>query len=111
MIPVVAAVGHTASHAGTSELYGGSVSTQIVLLLLGSSVIIFVQNARMGRPQNGDQYIAIGIVGFILLFVSEFWPAIAFGFATLFFVAVLLNSPNGIPVIAPTKNTTPSPGQ
>ena len=99
MIPAAAAAGHTAAHAGSSELYGGDVSTQIVLLLLGSGVVIFVQNARNGKAQDGSQYIAIGVVGFMLLFLSEFVPEIAFAFAALFFVAVLLNSPNGIPLI------------
>ena len=99
-VPMAAAAGvHTAAHATSSEIVGGDVSTQIVLLLMGSGVIIFVQNARNGKPQNGGQYIAIGVVGFILLFMSEFIPEIAFAFASLFFVAVLLNSPNGIPVI------------
>ena len=113
-VPIAAAAaGHTGAHAVSSEYVGGDVSTQIVLLLLGSGVVIFVQNARNGKAQDGGQYIAIGVVGFMLLFLSEFVPEIAFAFTILFFVAVLLNSPNGIPLIGakggnsvPTTNKT-----
>src|ERR1035438_3893574 len=78
---------------------GTGEKTHVILLLLGSAVIIFVENAKDGKPQDGNQYIAIGVVGFILLFLAEWLPALAFAFALLFFVAVILNSPNGIPVI------------
>lgn len=103
-----AAAGHTGAHAASSEIMGGDVSTQIVLLLLGSGVVIFVQNARSGKPQNGGQYIAIGVVGFILLFMGEFIPEFAFALAALFFVSVLLNSPNGIPLIDSKGGNAPS---
>lgn len=106
MIPAAAAAAHTGGHTASSTYMGDNVSTQIVLLLLASGVVIFVQHARQGEPQQGDQYIAIGIVGFIMLFMAEFIPEFAFAFTLLFFVAVLLNSPNGIPVIAPTKKVS-----
>src|SRR5450830_691559 len=96
--PLVIAAGHTAGGIAS----GGSMNTQILLMMTGSAVVIFVQNAKKGNPQQGDQFIAIGIVGFVLLFIAAFWPEIGFGFAILFYVSVLLNSPNGIPVIAPS---------
>lgn len=98
--PLVVAGGHTAGAIAG----GGSMNTQILLMMTGSAVVIFVQNAKKGTPQQGDQFIAIGIVGFVLLFIASFWPEVAFGFAILFFVSVILNSPNGIPVIAPSTS-------
>lgn len=71
----------------------------IIVLLAGSAVLVFVQHARSGQGQNGTQFIAIGVVGFMLLFLSEFAPEIAFGLAILFFIGVFLNSPNGVPVV------------
>lgn len=78
----------------------GNHKEMIIVLLAGSAVLIFVQHARNGKAQNGKQFIAIGIVGFMLLFLAEFIPDLAFAFAILFFVGVLLNSPNGVPVIS-----------
>jgi hypothetical protein len=106
MPAAAAAGGHTTAHAVSSEYIGGSVPTQIVLLMSGAAVVIFVQNAKNGKAQDGNQYIAIGVVGFILLFLSEFFPSIGFAFAVLFFVAVMLNSPNGIPVIDSKSKTS-----
>jgi hypothetical protein len=80
----------------------------VLTLMLGSAVVIFVSNARNGKPQDGGQYIAIGIVGFILLFLAEFAEDLANAFALLFFIGVILNSPNGIPIITPKASTTTS---
>jgi hypothetical protein len=75
----------------------------IILIMAGSAVLVFVQNTRRGQPQDGRQYVAIGVVGFFLLFFAEFAPSLAFAFALLFGLSVILNSPNGVPIVASKK--------
>ena len=75
----------------------------IILIMVGSAILIYIQHARNGTPQDGTQFVAIGVVGFVLLFIAAFAPAIAFAFALLFGVAVALNSPNGVPIISQPK--------
>lgn len=105
--PLVAAtsVAGSSAHAEQAinrpkEMYMGNHKQMIIVLLAGSAVLIFVQHARSGQAQNGKQYIALGIVGFMLLFLAEFAPDVAFALAILFFIGILLNSPNGIPVVS-----------
>jgi hypothetical protein len=83
---------------------------QIVMLLVLAGVIIFIQHDKSGKPQSGVQFAALGVVGFVLLVLAQFWPGVAFTFTILFVVAVILNSPNGIPIVG--ANIVPSkPGQ
>lgn len=112
----VAAVSHVASHGAASTVVPQGKSDQemqILLLLVFCGAIIFIQHDKDGKPQDGAQYAALGVVGFLLLFLAQFWPELALTFTILFVVAVVLNSPNGVPLIssstaATTANTTPT---
>jgi hypothetical protein len=102
-MPYAVAAKAVGSHVAGYQARGmssGHPQQVIIMLLAGSAVLVFVQHARSNTPQSGRQFIAIGIVGFLLLFVSEFASDIALAFATLFFIAILLNSPKGIPVVS-----------
>lgn len=96
--------GHGAATAATPST--GLKNEEILLLMVASAGMIFVDHARSGQPQPGNQFAAVGIVGFVLLGVGEFAPAVAFAFALLFFIAIVLNSPRGIPFIAASTPTT-----
>jgi hypothetical protein len=98
-IPLVAGYHAKQIYDDPKGSFMGNNKELIIVLLAGSAVLVFVQHARSGQGQNGTQYIAIGVVGFMLLFLAEFAPEIAFGLAVLFFVGIMLNSPNGVPVI------------
>lgn len=110
-IPAAAVVlGKTAgasSHASTAlrpkETLNMGNNGKVVLVLVVSAAVVFIQHQRSGQGQSGEQFIAIGVVGFILLLIGEFAPDVAFAMALLFLVGILLNSPNGVPVLAGTK--------
>jgi hypothetical protein len=85
---------------------GGAYNGEILLLLVSSAGIIFIDSVREGKGLEGQQFIALGVAGFILLFLGQFFPEIAFAFTLLFFVGVLLNSPNGIPFVSTGSSTT-----
>ena len=99
------------SHVGASQLagapsgMGGDYNGEILLLLVSSAGIVFIDHARSGQPQPGNQYAALGIVGFVLLFLGQFWPEIAFSFTVLIFVSIIFNSPNGLPFISSSSST------
>lgn len=103
-----------ATHVGVSSFtkapsgMGGDYNGEILMLLVSSAGIIFIDHARSGQPQPGNQYAALGIVGFVLLFLGQFWPEIAFAFTVLIFVSIIFNAPNGLPFIssANTGNST-----
>jgi len=82
-----------------------------MLLLILAGVIIFIQKERSGKGQDGRQYAALGVVGFILLMLANFWPDMAFLFTLLFVTAVILNSPNGVPFITQKSLPTGPTGQ
>lgn len=104
----VPAASTIATHQAASSIAGApsGVSTSetkaILLLMTMSAVVIFVQNARTGKPQSAEQFIAVGVVGFILLMLGNVSPPLGLSFAILFFVAIVLNSPNGVPLVAAT---------
>jgi hypothetical protein len=81
-------------------------SEYILLLLILCAVIVFIQHDRTGEPQSGTQYAAIGVVGFVLLVLAQFWPELAFTFTVLFFVSIVLNSPNGVPLISSSTSSS-----
>lgn len=85
--------------------------TGTILMLVASGVLVFVDHARAGKPQDGNQYVALGVVGFALLFLGEFAPDLAFGFSLLILVSIILNSPNGLPFIPQKKQSTPKPNE
>jgi hypothetical protein len=87
---------------------GGAYNGEILLLLVSSAGIIFIDSVREGKGLEGQQFIALGVAGFVLLFLGQFFPEIAFAFTLLFFVGVLLNSPNGIPFVSTGSSTTTS---
>lgn len=102
----MAAVGHVASHAATSGAASQVVPSgksdteqQILLLLILAGVIIFIQSERSGKGLDGVQFAALGVVGFFLLVLAQFWAEVAFAFTILFVVSIILNSPKGIPLI------------
>ena len=108
----MAAASHVAGHQALSS-FGSAPSgleagnnQEIMLLMVASAAMIFIDHDRSGQPQNGNQYLALGIVGFVLLFLGEFWPEFAFGFAVLIFVSIILNSPKGLPFVPSTKPST-----
>lgn len=118
----LAAAGKAGAHIGASQFanapsgMGGDYNGEILLLLISTGGIIFIDHARSGQGQPGDQYAALGITGFILLFLGQFWPEVAFAFALLIMISVVLNSPNGIPFISRDAPTGPTgqplqPGQ
>lgn len=113
----IAAGGHVAAHQAVSS-FGSAPSgisagsnEQILLLMAASAAMIFIDKDRSGEGQDGTQYLALGIVGFVLLFIGEFWPEGAFGMALLIFISIILNSPRGLPFVpsktASTATTTP----
>ena len=108
----IAAASHVAAHgaagAGSQVIPSGNTSEeqQILLLLVLAAVIIFIQHDKSGTTQNGTQYAALGVVGFLLLVLAQFWAELALTFTILFVVSIILNSPNGIPVIG---GSTPTP--
>lgn len=93
------AVGHAPSGMG------GDYNSEILLMLVSTAGIIFIDHARSGQAQPGNQYAALGIVGFVLLFLGQFAPELAFGFTVLIMVSVIFNSPNGIPFLSTNKTT------
>lgn len=101
----IAAVGKAGAHIAGSQFagapggMGGDYNGEILLLLISTGGVIFIDHARTGQGQPGDQYAALGITGFVLLFLGQFWPEVAFAFTLLIFISVILNSPNGIPFI------------
>lgn len=101
----------TEKSGGGFEFGGGSDhEMQIILLLVLAGVIIFIQHDKSGQPQSGVQFAALGVVGFVLLVLASFWPDVAFLFTILFVVTVILNSPNGIPIVG--QNIVPNkPGE
>lgn len=105
-VPAVAAAAKAGSGAGHADAllnpkgaFMGNNKEAIILLMTASAVIIFVQHARSGQSQDGNQYVAIAVVGFFLLLLASFLPEIAFAFALLFTLGVVLNSPNGVPLL------------
>lgn len=103
----IAAVGHAASHGAASQVVPQGKSNQeqqILLLLVLAAVVIFIQADRTNKPQNGAQYAALGVVGFILLVLAQFWAEAALAMTILFVVSIILNSPNGIPVVGKISN-------
>lgn len=118
----IAAASKVGAHVAGSQFanapsgMGGDYNGEILLLLISTGGIIFIDHARQGQPQPGDQYAALGITGFILLFLGQFWPEVAFAFTLLILISVILNSPNGIPFMASGTPTGPTgqplqPGQ
>lgn len=109
---MIGAFGHVAaSQVGSAPSgMGGDYNGEILLLLVSSAGIIFIDHARAGQPQPGDQYAALGIAGFILLFLGQFMPELAFAFTVLILVSIILNSPNGIPFMSSGQNTGNSTG-
>jgi hypothetical protein len=118
-IPAAAAVKTVATKSGAAQVtpkLQSDKEQQIMLLLILAGVIIFVQKQRSGKGQDGVQYAALGVVGFVLLMLANFWPDVAFLFTLLFVTAVILNSPKGIPFISAGTPTGPTgqplqPGQ
>lgn len=84
---------------GTNSNHKGG----ILLLLILCGVVVTIQGDRSGTGVNGTQYIAIAIVGFFLLLMAEVVPTLSLAFAVLFAIAILLNSPNGVPFITSNK--------
>lgn len=118
----MAAAGHVVGHsvassaANTPSGIHNDESEYILMLLAASAVLIFIDRDRSGKGQDGDQYIALGIVGGGLLLLGTFWPSGALAFAILFFVSIVLNTPNGIPFVTSGKQsyapgTPDKPGQ
>lgn len=89
----------TSGGGGFSLGSAGKNETSIILLLVLAGVVIFIQHDRSGKAQSGTQFAALGVVGFILLVLANFVPSLALVFTVLFVVSIVLNSPNGIPVI------------
>jgi hypothetical protein len=109
----IAAVSHVASHGAASKVVpsGGSDDEQYILLLLVlCSVIVFIQHDASGKPQDGNQFAAIGVVGFLLLVLSQFIPELALTFTILFTVAIILNSPKGVPLISSATSASVGSG-
>jgi hypothetical protein len=98
----MAMVGHAASHGAASQVIPQGHSDQeqqILLLLVLAAVIIFIQTENSSKALDGQQFAALGVVGFILLVLAQFWPEVALTFTVLFVLSIILNSPNGVPVI------------
>lgn len=109
---VGSAAGHAATHGAASQVVPSgksNVEQQMLLLLILCGIIIFIQSERSGKGLNGVQFAALGVVGFFLLVLAQFWAEVAFAFTILFTVSIVLNSPNGIPLIG-SGGTTPAPG-
>lgn len=107
----MAAARVAASHGAASQVIPQGSSDkeqQLLLLLIVAGIIIFIQHEKSGQPQQGTQYAALGVVGFGLLFLANFWPDGAFMFGLLFVLAILLNSPNGIPVVGGSSSSASS---
>lgn len=100
---VATAASHATTHTAASQVVPSGNSNkeqQILLMMILAAVIIFIQHDSSGQKQDGTQYAALGVVGFILLVIAQFWAEFAFGFAVLFLLSVILNSPNGIPLVS-----------
>lgn len=79
------------------------------IILVGCAGLLLVDDLGGHGHINLVQYIALAVVGAVLLFVGTFAPSLATAFAALFGISILLNSPNGIPIISnksSTANTT-----
>jgi hypothetical protein len=96
-----------AGHAASQVIPQGksNAEQQILLLLILAAVVIFIQTDKSGKQQSGTQYAALGVVGFILLVIAQFWAGFALGMTVLFVVSIILNSPDGIPVIGGSKGS------
>lgn len=77
-------------------------NTGTFIILVGSAGLLLVDDLRSSGAFNEVQFVALGVVGAILLFVGTFAPELAFAFASLFGLSILLNSPNGIPFVTST---------
>ena len=109
----IAAVSHVASHSAASQVIPSGKSDheqQILLLLVLATVIVFIQTDKSGKQQSGVQYAALGVVGFFLLVLSQFWPSVALTFTILFVTSIILNSPNGVPVVGKLAAKAGVPG-
>jgi hypothetical protein len=117
MVAATHAAGHAAaSGLGTGPSGMGDNGELIIVLMVISTGLVFIDHDRSGKPQSGNQYIAIGVVGFFLLLLSNFWPEMALAMAALFTVSIVLNTPNGVPFISSGAPTGPTgqplqPGQ
>lgn len=101
---------HGATSAATSAFGGGDNEELIIVMMVVSAGLIFIDHDRSGKAQDGNQYVALGIVGFFLLVLDKFWPELALAFAGLFTVSIILNTPNGIPFI-PSSTAPGTPNQ
>lgn len=108
----MAAVTHVAASSITKAPagMGGDYNGEIIMLLVSSAGIIFIDHAKNGQPQPGNQYAALGIVGFVLLFLGQFWPELSFAFTVLIFVSIIFNAPNGLPFIGANSGTNAGTG-
>lgn len=110
------AAGHIVSHQAASSVanapsgLNANQNQHILLMMVASGAIIFIDHARSGEPQTGNQYAALGVVGFALLFLGEFWPEMAFGISILILLSIILNSPRGLPFVPTKKKTTKNKG-
>jgi ABC-type proline/glycine betaine transport system permease subunit len=105
----IAAVGHAASHGAATQVIPQGKSDheqQILLLLVLATVIVFIQHDASGKAQDGTQYAALGIVGFFLLVLTQFWPSVALTLTILFVISIILNSPNGVPLVSKVASST-----
>jgi len=117
----MAVIGKTGAHAAASGFgnaasnVGGDNDELIIVMMIVSAGLIFIDHDRSGKPQDGNQFIALGIVGFFLLVLDRFWPELAVGLAALFTVSIILNTPNGIPFVPSSTSIAPgtpnAPGQ
>lgn len=113
----VAAVTKVGAHAAAAgaPTSGGDNDELIMIMLVISAGLIFIDHDRSGKPQDGNQFIALGIVGFFLLVLDRFWSELAIALAALFTVSIILNTPNGIPFVSSSTSTAPGtpnqPGQ
>lgn len=109
----MAVVGKTAAHGAASSFgsaasnMGGDNDELIILLMVVSAGLIFIDHDRSGKPQSGNQFIALGIIGFVLLLLDRFWSEVAVGLAMLFTVSIVLNTPNGIPFVSSGPTIAP----
>ena len=81
-------------------------NTGTFVLLVGAAGMILVDDLQGHGSFNEVQFVALGLVGAIILFVGTFVPDLAFAFAALFALSIVMNSPNGIPFITSTKKAT-----
>lgn len=79
--------------------------TGTFVVLVGTGAVMLIDDLRSKGKFNEVQFVALGVVGAIILFVGTFVPQLAFAFACLFGLSVLLNSPTGIPLVVGTKGS------